>query len=260
MPTGVTLTQDGDVAHITFASEVAGKPPTLDLNVLAALEAHLHRIERRVGELRTVILHSDSPRYFVVGADINALESLDTDSMVVWIQRGHAVFDRLEDLPLPTVARVDGYALGGGLELAMACDLIVASDGARFGQPEAKLGFVAGWGGTHRLPRRIGHARAKELFFSARIVDAAEALRLGLIDFLGDVAAVDAYLADLLEGIRSCSPLALAEMKQLANRSHALDRGANCREETAASVRCISSLDTLARVRAFLAGRRDGRQ
>jgi enoyl-CoA hydratase len=259
MPTRVTLTEQGDTAYVTLASEIAGKPPTLDLGVLAQLDVCLHEIQDRLDGLRAMVLGSDSQRYFVVGADINALEALDADTIVPWIERGHAVFDQLEDLPLPTVARVDGYALGGGLELAMACDLIVASEGARFGQPEAGLGFVAGWGGTHRLPRRVGVARAKELFFSARIVDAQEALRLGLVDFVGDSEATDAYLAALLQGIRSCSPLALAEMKQLANKSPGLDRRANCRAEVVASVRCVSSPDTINRVRAFLEGRRRNR-
>jgi enoyl-CoA hydratase len=255
MPTRVKLAQEQDTAYITFASDVAGKPPTIDLGVLGALEQCLGEIEGCVRDLRAAILRSDSRRYFVVGADINALQTLDADSIVPWIERGHAVYNRLEDLPLPTVARVDGYALGGGLELAMACDMIVANRGARLGQPEAKLGFVAGWGGTSRLPRRIGLARAKELFFSARIVDASEALRIGLVDFVGDDEAVDAYLADLLQSIRSCSPLALAEAKRLANSSQRLSREANCRDEVAASVRCISSPDTTARVRAFLADR-----
>lgn len=256
MPTRATLTQHDDTAYITLASALAGKPPTLDLDVLDQLEGCLHEIEGRLDSLRAVILRSDSQRYFVVGADINALEALDADTIVPWIERGHAVFDQLEDLLLPTVACIEGYALGGGLELAMACDLIVASDGAHFGQPEAGLGFVAGWGGTHRLPRRVGVARAKELLFSARIVDAQEAFRLGLVDFVGDTEATDAYLASLLQGIRSCSPLAVAEIKQLTNKSLGLDRKANCRAEVVASVRCISSPDTRARVRAFLEGRR----
>lgn len=256
MSTRVTLTQQDDTAYLTLASERAGKPATLDLDVLAQLEECLHEIQDRLDELRAVILRSDSQRHFCVGADINALETLDADTIVPWIERGHAVFDQLEDLPLPAIARVDGYALGGGLELAMACDLIVASEEARFGQPEAGLGFVAGWGGTYRLPRRVGIAGAKALLFSARIVDAQEAFRLGLIDFIGDAEAVDAYLADLLQGIRSCSPLALAEIKQLANKSQGMDRKANCRAEVVASVRCISSPDTKARVRAFLEGRR----
>jgi enoyl-CoA hydratase len=259
MPTQVRLTQERDTAYITLAAEVAGKPPTLDLDVLEALEACFDEIAGCVGDLRAVVVRSNSPRYFVVGADINALERLDVESIVPWIQRGHAVLAQLEDLPLPTVARVEGYALGGGLELAMACDLIAASEDARFGQPEAKLGFVAGWGGTSRLPRRVGRARAKELFFTGRIINAHEARRLGLIDFLGDVSAIDAYLADLLCDIRKCSPLALAEMKQLVNASPALDREGNCLAETAASVRCISQPDTVTRVRDFLAGRRDSR-
>jgi enoyl-CoA hydratase len=259
MPTRVTLAQEDGTAYITLTSERAGKPATLDLAVLAQLEGYLQEIEDRPEDLRAIILRSDSQRYFVVGADINALETLDADTIVPWIERGHAVFDQLEDLPLPTIARVDGYALGGGLELAMACDLIVASDGARFGQPEAGLGFVAGWGGTHRLPRRVGVARAKELLFSARMVDAQEAFRLGLVEFVGDTDAVDAYLADLLQGIHNCSPLALAETKQLVSKSPSLDRKANCRAEVVASVRCVSSPDTMARVRAFLEGRRRNR-
>jgi enoyl-CoA hydratase len=256
MQTYVSLEHTEGIGYLTFACDEPGKPPTLDLQVLDELDRRLDEIDAAVQDLRAVVLRSDSERYFIVGANINALRALDAESIVPWVRRGHTVFNRVEALPLPVVARIDGYTLGGGLELAMACDLIVASHQAKLGQPEANLGFVAGWGGTYRLPRRVGLAKAKELFFTGRIIEANAAYEIGLVDFVGDTREVDAYLASLFADIRRCSALAVSQMKKLVNDSPELTVEASSYAEAAASNLCISNPDTVARVTAFLESRK----
>ena len=144
------------------------------------------------------------------------------------------------------------FALGGGLELAMACDLIVATEDAKFGQPEANLGLVAGWGGTQRLPQRIGTARAKELFFTARGISAETALAYGLVSFVGDAQAVDTYLDHLFEEMRPLSVSAIGHMKNLVNVSAQMTQTENCAAEADASQQLLSGTDTQERVANFL--------
>jgi enoyl-CoA hydratase len=255
--THVSFEAKGDIGILTLACEVAGKPATLDHQALDELADRLEEIRSKGNGLRAAVVQSDSEKYFVVGANVNVLATLDVETIVPWIEKGHAVFNELEALPLPVVARVEGYALGGGLELAMACDLIVASDRARLGQPEANLGFVAGWGGCYRLPRRVGLSRAKELFFTGQIIDAARAYEIGLVDFVGeDSGAVDAYLASFFDSLRKCSKVAVSEMKRLVNISPGLTLHESNLEEAAASRTCLSSGDTRARVAAFLERRK----
>ena len=254
--THVVYEQVADVGRLVFACQGAEKPATLDVQVLNELDTKLAGVESLTGSLRVLVVHSASPKYFIVGADVTALKTLDEETIVPWVQRGHEVFNRLEALPLPVVARVEGYALGGGLELAMACDLIIASPSARFGQPEARLGFVAGWGGSYRLPRRVGIARAKELFFTGRVVDAEEAYRIGLVDFVGSGDELDAYLNEFIDGVRACSPPAVAAMKAMLNRGGGISLEECCLEEQAASRCCLSTADTRQRVATFLERRR----
>jgi enoyl-CoA hydratase len=252
MRTTIALDRQEDVAVLTFDCDEPGKPTTVDLDVLNELERALETVRGAAGELCALVVRSSTPRYFLVGADVRALETLGAETILPWIQRGHHVFDQLERLPLPTIARVEGYALGGGLELAMACDLIVASARARLGQPEAKLGFVAGWGGTYRLPRRVGAARAKELFFTGRVVEADEALALGLVDRVCEPDALDSCLDGLLDQFRTCSAVALAEMKRLVNEAHAPGLQHSHLQELVSSARCIADPGTKDRLRAFL--------
>ena len=256
MQTHIGYEKRQDVGYVTFRCDEPGKPTTLDLLVLDELADRLDEIEADLTDLRAVIVQSDSTRYFVVGANVNALHTLSAETIVPWIEKGHKVFDRLEALSLPTIALVRGYALGGGLELAMACDLIVASVPSRFGQPEAALGFVAGWGGTYRLPRRVGAAKAKELLFTGRTIDAQTALGIGLINFVGEEEQVTDYVAALLEDLRKGSPIAIAQMKTLVRRSEELDPHSSCLEEAMASLVCMTQGDTRARIEAFLASRK----
>ncbi len=245
-----------DVGYLTLSCDEPGKPITLSLAVLEELEACLGQIEGQPEGLRAVVLQSDSPKYFCVGANIEALKTLNAETIIPWVQRGHAVFNRLAALPLPVIAFVTGYALGGGLELAMACDLIIATEDARLGQPEATLGVVAGWGGSYRLPRRVGPAQAKMLFFSGSIIEAREARQIGLVDFVGSAEQITAHLQSLLQGIRRCSPLAVAQMKRLIDRSPAITLEESAYQEAVASSTCMASADTRARIKAFLEKRK----
>ncbi|MEZ4684225.1 MAG: enoyl-CoA hydratase/isomerase family protein [Caldilineaceae bacterium] len=219
MQTQIHYRRQKDVVTLTFSTEEGRKPPTLDLDVIERLADILDKIADDLGELRAVVLRSASEKYFIVGANIDALANLNAETIVPWVQRGHEVFNQLAEFPLPVIAWVEGYALGGGLELAMACDLIIATDNAKLGQPEAKLGLVSGWGGSHRLPRRVGLAKAKEMFFTGNIMDARTAYDFGLVDYVGIREAVQQYLDSVLDGIRSCSPYAVAQMKLLLEDS-----------------------------------------
>lgn len=133
-------------------------------------------------EVKVVIVTGAGEKSFVAGADITEMQSLNAMEGRDWGKLGQKVFTKLENLPQPVIAAVNGFALGGGCELAMACDIRIASDKAKFGQPEVGLGIIPGFGGTQRLPRLIGKGRAKELLYTADIIDAAEAYRIGLVN------------------------------------------------------------------------------
>ena len=257
MSTRIELTFAEGTATLWLAPGEERRPPTLDTATLVALESAFKEVEQH-SDVRLLWVRSRSTRFFCAGAHIDALARITAATIPDWIAQGHRVFNRLEDLPMPTVARVEGYALGGGLELALACDLIFASDAAQFGQPEGKLGFVAGWGGSWRLPRRVGVARAKELLFTGRMVPAQEAATLGLCEFQGSAAALDdqcaAFLASLSEGNAGS---AIRHKRLVADAWHR-SRDEAAAGEAAASVDCLQNADTQRRVAEFL-GRRQAK-
>ena len=238
MSTCLTTAYAGAVCTVTLHPP-EGKPPTLDPAVMDAFDRVLAEIEARAGELSAVVLQSASPNFFCAGANINVLETINRDTIGPWVERGHALMNRLEALPVPVVARVEGYALGGGLELAMACDLIFASCNGKFGQTETKLGFVTGWGGSYRLVRRVGLARAKELAFSGRIFDADEAVRLGVAEWSGTPEALALHLREFLAAAAANSRVANREMKRLLVSCVSTGLAENVALESAASQRCL---------------------
>lgn len=169
---------DGDVLVLTL-----DRPKVLNA-VDAALLNALDEVVRATAAdptVSAVVVTGAGERAFSAGADISTFTGLDAVGAEALMRRGQDVFQSLEDLPLPVVAAVNGYALGGGLELALACDMRFAASSAKLGQPEATLANLPGWGGTQRLPRAVGEARAKDLIYSGRLVDAAEAERIGLV-------------------------------------------------------------------------------
>ena len=250
-PTRIELTRRGDAAEVLLRPP-PGKPPTLDYAVLDALDAALARIEADVPRL--VVVKSNESKYFCVGANLAVVRETDAAAMSAWVERGHDVLLRLESLPCPTLAQVDGYAVGGGLELVMACDIIFAGAGGRLGLTEANLGLIPGWGGCLRLPERVGPARAKWMFFSGAVLDAAEALRVGLVDAVFDDldAAVAAYAAEVAQ--RSAGSAATFKRLLAAERADARQR--NRAAESAQTPDRLRDPDTQQRLADFFEKRK----
>lgn len=175
----VEVQRSAQVALVTVSRPEALN--ALDEETLSELDEVIGALgaDREVG---AVVITGGGEKAFVAGADVARFRTMDHQAARRFARLGQAVFDRLEALPKPVIAAVNGYALGGGCELALACDLRLASERARFGLPEINLGLIPGWGGTQRLPRLIGPAKAKQMILTGEMVEAAEALRLGLVD------------------------------------------------------------------------------
>jgi enoyl-CoA hydratase len=207
----VRLDHDGPISTLTVARP--DRMNALDAQVLDDIGAAVREVADRA-EARCLLVTGEG-KAFVAGADIAAMRGMSPEQARAFAQRGHAVFDALETLRVPAIAAVNGFALGGGCELALACDFIYASDKARFGQPEVKLGIIPGFGGTQRLARRVGPGVARELIYSGAMIDAAEALRIGLAN---RVLAPDALLPTAREtasAIAAAGPLAVAAAKRV---------------------------------------------
>ena len=248
------------VIDVTFASGAGwvtlmapeGKPATIDHSVLDQLDRVLGEVEKQGDGIRALVLQSSSANYFCVGADIEALRNIDETSIGDWVRRGHDVFNRIEGLPIPTVAKVRGYALGGGLELALACDLIYADQSGQFGQTETRLGFVTGWGGSRRLRQRIGRARAKDLCFTGRIINSEEASGIGLASVFVDHGELDRMIDEFLCQVSKCAPHAVREMKMLLSRDAVEQSDSTYSAERSASLRCVANAETKRRLNEFL--------
>jgi enoyl-CoA hydratase len=164
---------------------------------------------------------------------------------------GHALFERIEQLPYPVIAAISGHALGGGCELACACDVRYAVASARLGQPESTVGMIPGWGGTFRLPRIIGLAAAKELIFTGALIDAHEAHELGLVNRVYEEDAFEEKVLEQAKTIASNAPIANREAKRLLDR-YAVDRQTMINEESLSLAYCISTEDQSEAIDAFL--------
>jgi enoyl-CoA hydratase len=180
-------------------------------------------------EARVVILTGAGGKAFVAGADIKYMSGLGVEEATEWGELGHRAAKLLETMPKPTIAAIDGFALGGGCELALACDLRYAGSASKLGQPEINLGIIPGWGGTQRLARVSGLGVAKDLILTGRLVDAEEALRLGLVNGVHDPAIDKAR--EVAELLASKSPLALAAAKRALNHSLQGDHVENLQRE-----------------------------
>jgi enoyl-CoA hydratase len=196
----------GALARITVNRP--DKLNALNKTVIGELDRAVGEIERDPA-IRGVILTGAGPKAFVAGADIGEIASQGPVDGKARAMEGQRVFRRLERCGKPVVAAVNGFALGGGCELAMACHLRVASEGARFGQPEVKLGIGPGYGGTVRLPRLVGRGRALELLLTGAMIDAQEALRIGLVNRVVPAERLLSESEQLLTAILVNGPLAI---------------------------------------------------
>jgi enoyl-CoA hydratase len=180
---------------------------------------------------RVVVLTGAGEKAFAAGADIKYMSGLGVAEAKEWGALGHDVTRLLETMPKPTIAAVNGFALGGGCELALACDIRYAASSAKLGQPEINLGIIPGWGGTQRLARVAGAGFAKELILTGRTVDADEALRRGLVEAVFEPDELMATTLERGRQIASKSPLALAAAKEAVNRAFQGEHADNLEHE-----------------------------
>ena len=168
-------------------------------------------------EIRVLILTGSGEKAFVAGADIGEMSTLTSEEGEAFGKHGNDVFRKIETLPIPTIAAVNGYALGGGCELAMACDIRICADTAVFGQPETGLGITPGFGGTQRLARLVSPGMAKQLIYTARNIKADEAYRIGLVNAVYPLAELMAQAEKMAQTIANNAPIAVRACKKAMN-------------------------------------------
>ena len=187
----------------------------LNPEVLADLKAAFEGIDQNA--VRCVVLTGAGDKSFVAGADIGSMSTMTKAEGEAFGKLGNDIFLMIESFPLPVIAAVNGFALGGGCELAMSCDIRICSDNAMFGQPEVGLGITPGFGGTQRLPRIVGLGMAKQLLYTARNIDAAEALRIGLVNAVVPQAELMDTAMKMANTIAKNAPIAVRACKKAVN-------------------------------------------
>jgi enoyl-CoA hydratase len=215
------------------------------------LRDRLRELSRSV-DARVIVLTGSGDRAFVAGADIKYMSGLDAEAAKAWGALGHEAARLLETMRQPTIAAVNGFALGGGCELALACDLRYASSNAKLGQPEINLGIIPGWGGTQRLARATTIGFAKELILTGRTVDAEEALERGLVNAVTEPAQLMPRVMEVATQLAAKSPLALEAAKEAINRAFSGDHADNLERESDRFGELFSSEDAKEGLTAFV--------
>ena len=204
------------------------------------------------GQVRGAVLTGAGEKAFVAGADIAAMRDMSPQEALVFARKGHAVGELISNAKVPVIAAVNGFALGGGCEIALACDFVYASTNARFGQPEVKLGVIPGFGGTQRLLRRIGLARALELCVTGEMIRADEAFRVGLANRVCEPGALLQEALACIDTIATMGPLAVAEAKRVIHEGASLPLGPANQLEAQAFADLFASRDQTEGMAAFI--------
>ena len=249
----ITYEVEGQIGIITI-----NRPKALNaLNsaVLDELDKTLDAVDQEA--IRCLILTGAGEKSFVAGADIGEQYPLDVAGGRKWGQRGSALFRRIEKLEIPTIAAVNGFALGGGCEISMACDIRVASENARFAQPECGLGIIPGFGGTQRLARLVGKGRAKELIFTCDQITAEDAYRMGLVNHVVPQAELIDYCKAMAGRIMKNGPYAVSLAKQAINTGMDTDLDSGLKLEANIFGLSFSTEDKKEGMTAFLEKRKE---
>lgn len=223
--------------------------------VLLELEALLTQLEQRA-DLRGVLITGAGEKSFVAGADITEMRDKTPEEARAFASQALRTIKRLETLPVPVVALVNGFCLGGGCELALACDWAVASDNAIFGQPEVLLGVIPGFGGTQRLPRRVGPAMALDLVTTGRKINAQEALRIGLVNQVMPQTELESYADELIKQLAGNGPQAVRASKQAVHDGMEQELDSALALETALFAFCFAGEEQKEGMSAFVEKRK----
>lgn len=226
----------------------------LNKDVLRDLSHALHELATDTS-IRCAIMTGAGDKAFVAGADIGAMAELTADEARHFATMGQRILGHIEQSHFPVIAAVNGFALGGGCELALACDFIYASDKAKLGQPEVNLGVIPGFGGTQRLARRVGIGRARELCYTADVLGAEEALRIGLVNAVVPHAELMTKVREVAAKIASKGPLAVAQAKRALLRGADVPLPVACELEAQAFGALFGSADQREGMAAFLGKR-----
>lgn len=240
---------DGPLAIVTV-----NRPKALNALNQETLEEML-RCFQEIGvdeKIRVVIVTGGGEKAFVAGADISFMENLNALTARRFAQLGQNVLNTIENLPQPVIAAVNGFALGGGCELALSCDIRLASENAKFGQPEVNLGVLPGFGGTQRLPRLVGKGLANELLFTGNIIDAAEACRIGLVNRVVTREQLLPACKEMAAAIASRGTVAVRLCKEAVNSGMEMDQARACQFEVDQFALCFTSDEQKEGMRAFL--------
>jgi enoyl-CoA hydratase len=249
----IEVADHGGVVRLTITRPKALN--ALNSDVLAELETVLGKLVAR-DDLRAVLITGAGEKAFVAGADIAEMRDKTPEQARVFAGQALRTIKGLETLPVPVVALVNGFCLGGGCELALACDWAVASDNAIFGQPEVGLGVIPGFGGTQRLPRRVGPAMALDLVTTGRKIDAAEALRIGLVNRVMPQAELESYAEELTRQLAGNGPRAVRGAKQAVHDGMDQDLDSALALETSLFALCFAGEEQTEGMSAFVEKRK----
>jgi enoyl-CoA hydratase len=235
----------------TIVVDRPAKLNALDGATLRELKAAVEKLAADP-EVRVLVITGSGEKAFSAGADIAAMAAMPGPEGRTYAELGHAVMAAVEAFPVPVLGVINGAALGGGFELALACDLLIASSRARLGQPEINLGLIPGFGGTVRLVKRVGLTRARELIYLGTTIPAEEALRMGLVTRVVQPEALPAAANELAEELARKAPVALRQAKRATAMALEKDTPAGCRVEVEAFAQTFASDDRVEGLRAFL--------
>ncbi|HYO97610.1 MAG TPA: enoyl-CoA hydratase-related protein [Polyangiaceae bacterium] len=251
----LVIEEEGGVVTLTLHRP--DKLNALNAELLSALYAQVSSLEARpaVSRPRALIITGSGERAFVAGADVAAMSELTSTQARQFSQLGQRLGRALDEASFPSLAAVNGFALGGGCELALCCDLILAAERARFGQPEVNLGLMPGFGATLRLAARVGIGRARRLLYTGEQLDAATALELGLADAVFPDGELMTAARELARGIASKAPLAVAACKRSLLRAQRSDPTTATDYESEAFAGLFATADGREGIGAFLAKR-----
>ena len=238
----------GQVAVMTISAPRSLN--ALNTTILNEIDEYLDEVEN--GNFRCLVITGDGEKSFVAGADISEMATLGAQQGETFGKHGADVFRRIETLPCPVIAAVNGFALGGGCELAMACDIRICSDNARFGQPEVGLGIIPGFSGTVRLARLVGMGMAKQLIYTGKPVKADEALRIGLVNAVVPQAELMDKAMELADQIAANAPLAVSAAKLCINTEYDMPAEEAIAFESRAFGLCFNTEDQKQGMKAFL--------
>ena len=242
------LAENGTICTATISAPQSLN--ALNSTILGELDDFISHLD--CNKYRCLIITGDGEKSFVAGADIKEMADLNVAQGQTFGAKGAMVFRKIETLPIPVIAAVNGFALGGGCELAMACDIRICSNNARFGQPEVGLGIIPGFSGTVRMARLVGMGIAKELIFSGRTMKADEALRIGLVNAVYEPAELMAKAMEMAEHIAANAPIAVRYAKQCINNEFDMNADYAITYESGMFGQCFATKDQKEGMKAFI--------